>query len=98
MTDKQSGDSNFWQELRRRKVLRSLAIYAGTAYLIFEASTILFPLWDLPDPAIDLVFWLLVLGAFINLIIAWFYDITPGGRIYDRDLIGNKLRKNNSHK
>ncbi len=79
MSHKQKGLAHFWKEVKRRNVLRSLAIYAGTAFIILEASTILFPRWDLPDWTIDLVFWLLVLGAFINLIIAWFYDVTPVG-------------------
>ena len=71
--------SRFWQELKRRKVLRSLAIYAGTAFIILEASSIIFPLWDFPEWSIKVVLWLLILGAFINVIIAWIYDITPGG-------------------
>ena len=71
--------SKFWQELKRRNVLRSLAIYAGTAFIILEASSIIFPLWDFPEWSINLVLWLLILGAFINVIIAWIYDITPGG-------------------
>ena len=78
-----SGDPNklslFWNELRRRKVLRSLAIYAGTAFIILEATSILFPRWELPDWTIDLVFWLLVLGAVINVFVAWVFDITPQG-------------------
>ena len=77
MSNKPSRFVHFWKELGRRKVLRSLAIYAGTAFIILEASTILFPRWDLPDRSIDLVFWLLIIGVFINVIIAWFYDITP---------------------
>jgi len=32
--------SHFWRELKRRKVLRSLIIYAGTAFIILEAVTI----------------------------------------------------------
>ena len=71
--------SRFWQELRRRKVLRSLAIYAGTAFIILEASTIIFPLWEFPEWSIRLVLWVLILGGFVNVIIAWFYDITPEG-------------------
>ena len=71
--------SRFWQELKHRKVLRSLAIYAGTAFIILEASTIIFPLWNFPEWGINLLLWLLILGAFINVIIAWFYDITPEG-------------------
>lgn len=71
--------SRFWREVKRRNVLRSLAIYAGTAFIILEAVTIIFPRWHFPDWAIDLVLWLLIMGAFVNMIIAWFYDITPGG-------------------
>jgi len=79
MPDKSTGLSRFWKELRRRNVLRSLAIYAGSAFIILEATTIIFPRWNFPDWSIDLVLWLLILGTFINVIIAWFYDITPRG-------------------
>ena len=69
----------FWREIKRRKVLRSLAIYAGTAFIILEASTIIFPRWNFPEWSIDLVLYLLIFGAFVNVIIAWIYDITPEG-------------------
>jgi len=69
----------FWKEMKRRNVLRSLAIYAGTAFVILEAATIIFPRWDLPDWTIDLVLYLLILGAFITFIVAWIFDITPQG-------------------
>jgi len=71
--------SHFWKELKRRRVLRSLAIYAGSAFIILEASTIIFPRWGLPDWTIDLVLYLLIFGALINVIIAWFYDISAEG-------------------
>jgi len=86
MPDKPKGLSHFWKEVKRRKVLRSLAIYAGTAFVILEASTIVFPRWGLPDWSIDLVLYLLILGVFINVIIAWFYDITPGGMLRTKSL------------
>jgi len=70
---------HFWKELKRRNVLRSLAIYAGTAFIILEACSLIFPRWGLPDWSIDLVLWLLILGALINVILSWIYDITPQG-------------------
>jgi len=79
MPNKPGRLSHFWNELKRRNVLRSLAIYAGTAFIILEAATIIFPRWDLPDWTIDLVLYLLILGAFITLIVAWIFDITPQG-------------------
>ena len=79
MSSNSSGVSHFWKELKRRNVLRSLAIYAGTAFIILEAATIIFPRWALPDWTIDLVLYLLILGAFITFIVAWIFDITPQG-------------------
>lgn len=69
----------FWQELKRRKVLRSLAIYSGTAFIILEASSIIFPLWDFPDWSLKLVLWILVVGAVINVFVAWYFDLTSQG-------------------
>ena len=79
MTASTNKPSRFWKELIRRKVLRSLAIYAGTAFIILEAATIIFPRWDLPDWTIDLVLYLLILGAFITFIVTWIFDMTPQG-------------------
>ncbi|MBE9517618.1 MAG: hypothetical protein IMY68_03580, partial [Bacteroidetes bacterium] len=70
---------HFWKELKRRNVLRSLAIYAGTAFIILEAATIIFPRWGFPDWSIDLVLWLLILGAIINIFVAWVFDFTSKG-------------------
>ena len=79
MANKPGKISRFWKELKRRHVHRSLAIYAGTAFIILEAATIIFPRWDLPDWTIDLVLYLLIIGAIITFIVAWIFDITPQG-------------------
>jgi len=71
--------TRFWQDIKRRGVLRSLAVYAGTAFVVLEAATIIFPRWNLPDWSIDLLLYLLILGAFITLIVSWIFDFTPGG-------------------
>ncbi len=36
--------SQFWQELKRRRVVRVIAMYAGVAYIIIEFLNILKPL------------------------------------------------------
>lgn len=79
MTHKPGKFPHFWSEIKRRKIPRSLAIYAGTSFAILEASTIIFPRWNFPDWTIDLVLYLLIFGALVNVVIAWFYDITPDG-------------------
>ena len=71
--------TKFWNELKRRNVHRSLAIYAGSAFVFLEAATIIFPRWGFPDWTIDLVLYLLILGLFITFIVSWIFDITPQG-------------------
>ena len=70
MAHKPGRISRFWKELKRRHVHRSLAIYAGTAFIVLEATTIIFPRWGLPDWSIDLMLYLLILGAVITIIIS----------------------------
>ncbi len=67
------------QEIKRRNVHRLMAVYGGTAFIIFEASTMIFPRWGLPDWTIDLVLYLLILGAIITFVLGWIYDITLEG-------------------
>lgn len=71
--------SRFWQELKRRNVLRTLAVYAGTAFIVLEAADILFPRWGLPDWTFSLVLYVLILGAIITIILSWIFDVTPEG-------------------
>jgi TolB-like protein/Tfp pilus assembly protein PilF len=79
MTEKSGRIYRFWNELKRRRVLRMLAIYAGTAFVILEAATIIFPRFGLPDWAIDVLLYMLIAGLLITIIIAWIFDITPDG-------------------
>jgi TolB-like protein len=79
MKRRPAGINRFWKELKRRHVPRSLAIYAGTAFIILEASTIIFPRLGLPEWTIDLVLYLLILGAVVTMVVSWVFDLTPRG-------------------
>jgi len=79
MPDKLRRLSRFWNELKRRNVFRSVAIYAGTAFVILEAATIIFPRWGFPEWAIDLLLYILILGVLVTMIVSWIFDITPEG-------------------
>jgi len=58
MPGKPNHPLNFWQELKRRKVVRVITVYAATAYVIIElVSNIEEPL-QLPDWAYLLVEWI----------------------------------------
>jgi TolB-like protein/Tfp pilus assembly protein PilF len=71
--------SRFWREIKRRNVHRSLAVYAGSAFCFLEASTIIFPRWGFPDWAIDVLLYLLILGAVVTIFVSWVFDVTPEG-------------------
>ena len=71
--------TQFWQELKRRKVFRVIAMYAATAFIILEAVDIVFPRWGLPDWSVNLVILLLIIGFIVTAILAWIFDITPEG-------------------
>jgi len=71
--------SLFWQELKRRKVIKATAMYAATAFIIMEAAEIMLPRLGLPDWTITFVIVLLIAGFPITLILSWIFDITPKG-------------------
>lgn len=79
MPEKAKKQFKLWQEIKRRKVHKLLAIYAGSAFIFLEAADIMFPRLGLPDWTVNLVMYLLIIGAIITVILSWIYDITPDG-------------------
>ena len=53
--------SQFWQELKRRKVIKVIAMYAATAFIIMEAADIMLPRLGLPEGNLKLVIVLLAI-------------------------------------
>jgi len=69
----------FVRELRRRKVLRTAAVYAGISFVLLQLAEILVPPFGVPAWAIRLITLLLVLGFPLALALAWVYDVTEQG-------------------
>jgi len=69
----------FWQELKRRKVFRVIAMYTATAFIIIEAGDIMLPRLGLPDWTVTFIIILLIIGFPIVIILSWIFDITPEG-------------------
>ena len=71
--------SQFWQELKRRKVIKAIAMYAGGAYVLIElANNVVVPL-NLPGWTPRLVIILALIGFPVMVILSWIFDITPEG-------------------
>jgi hypothetical protein len=71
--------SQFWDELKRRRVFRVVAMYAATAFIILEVVDIITPALLLPSWTLTLVIVLLAIGFPIIAILSWIFDITPEG-------------------
>jgi TolB-like protein/Flp pilus assembly protein TadD len=78
--------TNFFAELKRRKVYRVAIAYAVASWLLIQIATQTFPFFDIPNWAVRLEIGLLALGFPIALILAWAYDLTPGGIVRTDDI------------
>jgi len=52
--------SQFWQELKRRKVVRVITVYAAAAFVILELTDIVAPSLGLPDWTLNFIIILLL--------------------------------------
>ena len=73
--------SQFWQELKRRKVVRVITVYAAAAFVILELASIIAEPLKLPEWFLPMVIVLLCIGFIIATILSWIYDIKPEGGI-----------------
>jgi TolB-like protein len=71
--------SQFWQELKRRKVIRTITVYAAAAFVILELVSMSEEPFGLPEWTFVLAVILLSIGFLIAIILSWIYDIHPEG-------------------
>jgi len=71
--------NQFWQELRRRRVVRITTVYAAAAFVILELVSIITEPLKLPEWTLAFMIILLCVGFILAIILSWIYDITPEG-------------------
>ena len=71
--------AKFWKELKRRKVMKVIIVYASMSFVVLELLSILIEPLFLPDWVMTLVIVLLALGFPIVIVFSWIFDITPSG-------------------
>lgn len=71
--------SNFFVELKRRKVYRVAAGYAVASWLLIQAASIFLPTFDAPPCIMRGVVVFLALGFVVSAVLSWVFDITPQG-------------------
>ncbi len=77
MPDSSNKLSKFWQELRRRNVIRVITVFAGAAFVLLELVDIITEPFGLPDWTLKLVVVILAVGLIVAIILSWIYDIHP---------------------
>ncbi len=70
---------NFFAELKRRNVYKVAIAYAVVGWLLIQIATQVFPFFEIPNWAVQLVVLLLVLGFPVAVILSWAFEITPEG-------------------
>ena len=70
---------SIFKELRNRGVLQAAAFYIVAAWVLLQASDVLFPGAGIPESAIRFVFTGALLGFPLVMIFGWMYDITGKG-------------------
>ena len=65
------------KQLKSRKVFRSVAIYAGFAFVLLQVCDIVIPRLFLPEWTMTLIIVLVIIGFPTTLVLSWIYDITP---------------------
>ncbi len=70
--------TRFYQQLRRRHVLRTSAIYIATAWVLIQVADTTFPIFDLPDEFTRYVTIGLAAGFPVVVVLSWVFDIVRG--------------------
>jgi adenylate cyclase len=80
--DSRAGDEaprSLWAELKRRKVIRAVLAYAIVGWLVIQVAEATFDPLHLPAWSQTLVIVLVALGLPLVAVLAWVFELTPGG-------------------
>ena len=76
--------SQFFEELKRRKVVRVGIAYLIGAWILLQVTDVVAPILDLPAWTARVVLYALTGGFFLSLFFAWAFELTSGGIKRDR--------------
>ncbi|RLD56682.1 MAG: hypothetical protein DRI97_06935 [Bacteroidetes bacterium] len=79
MADNPNKLSQFWQELKRRRVVHVITVYATSAFVIIELVNNLTEPLNLPTNLATIVIIVLAVGFPLAIILSWLYDLTSEG-------------------
>ena len=79
MPQKISSFERFWRELKRRKVVHVITVYAAVAFVMLQLVDMVSQPLHFPEWTQGFIIVLLCIGFVIAIFLSWVYDITPAG-------------------
>src|SRR4029450_6461686 len=77
---------SFFAELKRRNVYKVAVAYAIVGWLLIQVATQVFPFFELPNWAVQIVVLAMVIGFPIAVVCSWAFEMTPEGIKLERDI------------
>ena len=77
---------SFYEELKRRNVVKVAVLYVVASWLILQIADVLFDAMELPPTWVRLVLAILILGFPLALIFSWVFEMTPEGLKRENDV------------
>ncbi len=77
---------SFFNELKRRNVLRVGAAYIVSAWLLIQVVDTIFPAFGFSEKAVRIVTLVCIIGFLPTLIFAWAFELTPDGLKQEKDI------------
>ena len=77
---------NFFAELKRRNVYRAAVAYCAVSWLLIQVATQVFPFFEISNSTVRLIVVISIAGFPIAMLLAWIYEITPGGLVREEDV------------
>ena len=81
-----SGKPSFFDELKRRNVIRMAGLYLVGAWLLIQVASTVLPTFEVPGWALRGLIITLALGFIPALIFSWVFELTPQGLKRDEDV------------
>src|SRR5438045_6579631 len=78
--------NNFFAELKRRNVYKVAVGYAVVAWLLIQVATQVFPFFELPNWAVQMVVLAAAIGFPVALVLSWAFELTPEGIKREEDV------------
>jgi len=79
MDKEQSKLGRFWHEIKRRKIVQVVIVYAPAAFILIQLVDIFKDDFNLPDYTMRLLVVLLAVGFVIAVIFSWIFDVSSKG-------------------